>query len=300
MTALEAITGTINETINETITGAITKASTKASTKARPHTYQQTHPGDFVTTQKRIDSVLDEFSSHGLADLNKASLMDRVETKFVLSMHELTGLLATSLDYYSALEIDSHRVFNYENVYLDTPDFKFYTMHHNGKRNRHKVRHRSYQETGTGFLEIKFKSNKSRIDKTRIPMDSFTEQSIASAQTFLDKGLNGDYQGLRPQQYCSYKRIALANEEAGERITIDFDLKFSRYQSAELTAIRDYFIVEVKQLYKDKTSPFLQLMEQLGSRPSSFSKYCFGCYATAGSAVKKNRFKPSLQKYLAN
>ena len=253
-----------------------------------------------VTTEVPICSTLDGFLSHGLSDLKNASLMDRVETKFVLPIRLLSELLEKASGYYSILEIDGHRVFNYGNIYLDTPDYKLYTMHHNGKRTRHKVRHRSYKETGTGYLEIKFKSNKSRIDKVRVRMDDFKDETSEEAQVFLESGLGEEYKDLKPQQSCSYKRIALANEAAGERITIDFDLRFSRYQSDKIRRITDYFIVEVKQLKKDKSSPFLQMMESLSIRPSSFSKYCFGCYATAGSEVKQNRFKPQLQKFLVD
>lgn len=250
-------------------------------------------------SQMGIDRSLNAFPSHGLDDLSNAKLMDRVETKFVLPIRDLAGILAGLADQYSVLEIGGNRVFNYENTYLDTPDFKLYSMHHNGQLNRHKVRHRFYKETGTGFLEIKFKNNKRRTDKTRIRMDSFNSNNLDEAQVFLQQKLKSKYQDLAPQQSSSYKRIALANEAESERITIDFDLCFGRYEEEQSSTITDHFIVEVKQQNKNNNSPFLRLMKSRAIRPSSFSKYCFGCCSIGGAEIKQNRFKPIMQKLTA-
>lgn len=60
--------------------------------------------------------------------------MNRTDTKFVLSESTLKEVLQQVIPYYSVLEINGVRMNKYETLYYDTPDFKFYLRHQNGKK----------------------------------------------------------------------------------------------------------------------------------------------------------------------
>ncbi|MCP5208502.1 MAG: DUF4956 domain-containing protein [Hahellaceae bacterium] len=80
-----------------------------------------------------INETINEYAAHQLSDLKTAALMDRVDTKYLLPTAMATNILQSMLPYYSILEIDGARLFNYQNTYFDTPDYLFYHMHHRGK-----------------------------------------------------------------------------------------------------------------------------------------------------------------------
>ncbi len=237
-------------------------------------------------------SALMKFNGHGLADLKDATLMDRVDTKYLVATNQLNDLLKKLLPHYTALEINGSRMFTYHNTYFDTPKLDFYHQHHQGKLNRFKVRHRDYVDSEKGFLEVKFKNNKGRTIKSRI------ESSVACVDgedetEFLKSQLREAYPKLQASQWGSYQRIALANESAGERLTLDLNLSFSSMDSVRRVCLPDFFIAELKQNKHDLQSPFAREMARLGIRPKKFSKYCIGT-SLINPALKSNRFKTVL------
>lgn len=246
--------------------------------------------------------LLDSYNSHGLDDLDNANLMSRVDSKFILPISFLPKLLAGVHADYSILKIDDKRVFQYQNYYFDTPDMRFYQDHHNGKLNRFKVRHRSYVDTNTQFLEVKFKNNQKRTIKTRIKVadqpnqGSFAQNALCSQ--FIDKQMNQSFEDLIISQQGGYSRIALASEHRSERLTLDFDLWFQPQQgstaSSEKVALPGFFIAELKQNKRSKLSPAYQVLTANGFSPTSFSKYCIGCALIYGGSIKSNQFKKTL------
>lgn len=243
-----------------------------------------------------INTVLDGFSSHGLEDLNKAALMNRVDSKFIIPRDKLATTLEKITDHYSVLEIDEKRVFRYQNIYYDTNDLDFYHSHHNGKLNRYKVRYRSYVDSGSAYLEVKFKNNKKRTQKTRIKVDAPPSQVIETSHDFLYECGLSDSQYLRPVQNGGYFRVALANEAAAERITIDTEMYFYNTPSTDNTKherlpIGNFVIAEVKQSRMNRKSPFYQLMREQGFKKRSFSKYCMGMQFVHEGRLKANKFK---------
>jgi len=157
-----------------------------------------------------VDNALREFNTHALSDIDKLKLMDRVDSKFVVPAPLLPLLLQESQGQYSLLSIDGVERSNYLNVYFDTDGFNYYLMHHNGKLNRVKVRHRHYVDTATAFIELKFKNNKGRTLKTRIQANLDADIAIAEHRGFLaEQGISQDCQ-LQPSQISAYQRICLA------------------------------------------------------------------------------------------
>ncbi len=243
-----------------------------------------------------IDKALNQFATHGLSDVNNAKLMDRVDSKFVIPVELLPQLLEKSRNYYSLLSVDGESLNDYHNVYFDTDNFSYYNMHHNGKLNRIKVRHRHYRTSGAAFLEIKFKSNTGRTLKTRIPADTDAKRAIAEHKDFLlDQGVS-DLGKLQPSQIVGYQRICLASESLGERVTLDTKASFVDPVSGREVVLNDVVIIELKQRRIDRQSPFYRLLRSLGMRPQSFSKYCAGVSMTTTNRVKTNRFKGDINK----
>jgi len=251
-----------------------------------------------TVTHQSLNEALALFNSHGLNDLDAANLMNRVDSKFVLSLSFLPDLLIQLKNCYSVLEINGNRVSSYHNQYFDTPEMALYHDHHNGKLNRYKVRRRRYVDTNTEFLEIKLKNNKKRTIKSRIKLVGEPTEYALCAQ-FIDEQMqintnNLNLRNLDISQQGGYKRIALANEASAERLTLDFDLWYQDRRGNNNVKLPGFFIAELKQNKKSKRSPFYQLMSANNIFPTAFSKYCIGCALLYNSSIKSNRFKPIL------
>lgn len=246
------------------------------------------------------NQVLHKFTPHGLEDLDKANLMNRIDSKFIIHISELNGVLDRLNNYYSVLEIDRQRLFNYDNIYFDTQNLDYYHLHHNGKLNRHKIRYRKYVDTNSAYLEVKFKNNKKRTKKSRIKVFCSPLEVIEKSSDFLtNSGICRPSQ-LQVAQKSGYKRIALANEAEAERLTIDMGLHFWDVNRDTKVKLDEYVIAELKQSKLNRDSPFYRLMRESNRRPSSFSKYCMGMYFTSQDTIKTNRFKSVARDMLRN
>jgi len=245
---------------------------------------------------QNVDSILSTFSSHGLHDLKNASLMNRVDSKFLINIEQLPAILAHCRDHYSVLEIEGCKTFRYKSCYFDTDDMQFFNMHHKGKLNRIKIRHRNYIDTGASFLELKFKNNKGRTIKSRVAVCDDPVKALQQAKIFLTEKQVKHPMALNAVQMGEYKRISLANESIGERLTIDRDLSFIDINTQEKSYLNNTVIIELKQSGHNRQSPLYQLMRKMAIRPQSFSKYCMGMTLTSGDTLKTNRFKKNLLK----
>lgn len=250
----------------------------------------------FVNAQSTLDALLGQFQSHGLQDLKRAQLMNRVDTKFVVPQADLPKLLSDLQQAFSILDIDGRRLFHYESTYFDTPEFDFYHQHHRGCLNRYKVRFREYRDTQSRYLEVKFKNNKKRTEKSRILISNFELFNIHHYTDFLDDlGVPNSHQ-LAPKLVNRYQRIALASEVRAERLTIDINLENSPVTSAEGRALGPLAILELKQASLNRNSVAYQVLRDLQLRPRSFSKYCMGLALTEGAhPIKTNRFRKHIR-----
>ena len=246
----------------------------------------------------RIDQTIKGFSTHDLSAISNSGLMNRVDSKFLLPINSIYQVLNSCSLYYSVLMIDKVTIFQYNNIYFDTPDLGFYRQHHNRKLNRHKVRHRHYADVGTSFLEVKFKTNKERTIKNRCPADIDPVTALAENHCFLrEYGINMPEQ-LISSQACAYQRISLANDARKERLTFDLNINFAstlNHSKAEDSySLTDFYMAELKQEKLNRQSPFYRLMREMGIRPKGFSKYCMGQSLTNNKHIKSNRFKANL------
>lgn len=241
-----------------------------------------------------VTRALSQYEPYGLTDLKNANLMNRVDSKFIMPMAWLSGILDQLNTSYRVLDIKGSRISNYKNQYLDTLPMTFYHDHHNGKLNRFKVRQREYMDTKTSFLEVKFKNNQRRTLKTRI--NTYTDFFQSSdAHKFIKTSVGIPLTNMHVAQHSGYQRIALANEKTAERLTIDFNLWYSLDEVNKIY-LPNTCIAELKQARKTKNSPFYELEEKSQLTPISFSKYCIGCALLHRENIKTNRFKPTLSK----
>lgn len=242
---------------------------------------------------ERLHEELGQFRSHGLADLSRAGLMDRVDTKYLINAAGLIKLLPELRNLCTVLEMDGRRVMRYENFYYDSSDLLFYHSHHSGRLNRYKVRKRTYADQGSSYLEVKFKNNKARTVKTRIPSG---QHPISRDENDFIHACGVPPTGLSERLECHYSRIAFASEETAERLTVDFDIRVKDSISGEHRELTNTVILELKQDGLNRQSDLYRCLKASSLRPSSFSKYCIGMSLVSKRPLKYNRFKPSIRR----
>lgn len=243
----------------------------------------------------QLRQLLAQCHSYSLSDLGGATLMNRVDTKFVVHAELVPRMIQALRSNFKVLDINGERCFEYDNTYYDTNDYQFYSKHHQGKLNRHKVRVRKYVNSDTLFLEVKHKNNKKRTDKKRIPVTEDYDTSLTRYRSFLaEAGISPNLE-LQPSITCCYTRIALSCQHQQDRLTIDFNVTTDLLNNpnTEESSLGGIAIVELKQAKIDRSSPVFDFMREQGIRPASISKYCMGFSQAAKvtPTVKFNRFK---------
>lgn len=238
-----------------------------------------------------LDINTDGFQPITLDKMDQVKLMNRRDTKYWFHKDQISEILdAVASDYY-ILAIDGEQKLPYTTNYFDTEKSAMYLAHHNGKLNRYKVRRRKYIQSNISFLELKFKTNKGRTIKKRIPADyekgSFTEEE----QLFISENTPFDAPELQLSLVNAFTRITLINKKFTERCTIDFDLKFTIGDRME--KLDNLVIVEVKTEGKPANSPLAKALFTRRVKSSGFSKYCVG-KALVDKQLKQNAFKAKL------
>ena len=238
-----------------------------------------------------LEPIIQSFSPISLEEMDRVKLLNRTDTKFVMHIDQLPGLLRRANQFYKSIDIEHNRIFTYRSLYYDTDDLSMYHDHHRGKLNRFKIRYREYVETNKSFLEIKFKSNKSRTIKSRIERDEIPDNFSTKALDFLNKNTPYQAEELKPIIWNNFKRLTLVHKTAQERLTIDFNLRFSNDKNcAELPQLA---IIELKQDKFSVSSDFYKLLREEGIQPSGMSKYCTGMILLTPD-LKHNRFKSNM------
>ncbi|MFL7794198.1 MAG: polyphosphate polymerase domain-containing protein, partial [Anaerolineae bacterium] len=216
-----------------------------------------------------------------------------VPTKYLLNEDQLSRVLARLVGHYRMLEIDGRRLHNYQTLYFDTQGLTLYQQHHNGWRNRYKVRERVYADSDLAFLEIKQKTNTDTTIKSCRRTQALSSQLPRNAPPFLRRHYPYRVEELEAKLFNVFQRITLVSTHSVERLTVDVGLQFSwNGVCVPLTGIA---IAEVKQDGFSMDSEFIRQMRAEGVRATSFSKYCIGV-SMLYPEVKHNRFKPQLRQ----
>lgn len=238
-----------------------------------------------------VQDAVQPFESISLLDLDTYKLLDRFDTKFVLHADDLQMLISHLQDDYSALEIADERVFQYKTLYYDTDDNLLYHLHHNGKLNRSKVRVREYSSTSKKYFEVKFKSNKQKVYKSRLAGSQIDPGlNHDSIRKILEKNnLNG--LELKSKLTVTYNRMTFLHKSLPVKITVDWDLYFKNcINEGELSEL---VIVEFKTAKPSDAAEFTILMKELQIQELRVSKYCLGVMLL-DTQIKRNRFKQKL------
>lgn len=230
-----------------------------------------------------------------LDEMSGVKLMNRIDTKFVVTEAQLKAILSAICDHYYAQEVEGHRLSPYSTVYYDTPELTMYLIHHDRHLVRDKVRVRTYVDSHLTFCEVKHKNNKGRTKKKRIavePIPNIIDNPEAAA--FLAEKQPYEVSTLSPHLVTAFDRITLVNYDKTERLTIDCNLRFENLRSGNKAAMTPLVVMELKQdgrahsLLKD-------VLFEMRIRPFKVSKYCIGTCLTRPE-VKQNRFKKKLRR----
>jgi hypothetical protein len=239
---------------------------------------------------KELNSILNEFTTLNLNQVERVKLLDRMELKYILTIENLPEILSKLSNDYYLLTTGGTGLRHYENRYYDTPDLRMYLDHHNGKLNRFKVRFRKYVDTGNTFFEIKLKNNKGRTVKTRLEVPDEDYRIHGNVQNILQAETGYSSYMLYESLVVKYQRITLIKKQSAERVTFDVDLSY-RY-GTEDASYPCIVVAEVKQP-RSTASVFTTLMHNQHIHPFSFSKYCLGI-ASVYPDVKDNNFKTKI------
>jgi hypothetical protein len=235
--------------------------------------------------------LLNDLQTVTLDELDTVRLLDRKDTKFVFNQIHLPLILEKVKPFYKILEINNDRVFTYDTTYFDTNDFRFYVQHHNGSRNRFKVRFRRYSSDKKSFFEIKIKNNKDRTIKKRIKVDEINEHLGKQERDLVSKIIGLSPSQLTPKLDLEFSRITLTDNNFNERLTIDANLSAKNGTSNKIFG--QLIISEIKQNKYNPKSDFIRILRNLKIQEMRFSKYCMGLLHVNNN-LKYNRFKPRL------
>lgn len=249
-----------------------------------------------ITTMTPLDRVT-SLPAISLADLNDAAaLQTRVDRKYILDGTQLLSLLYGLRTRLAALDIDGQRSFSYESVYFDTPALESYRSAAHKRRQRFKVRTRSYLDTRTTMLEVKTRGHRNATVKNRQP-HRFEQRSHLDddAQRFVNTtvGRAGLAATLTPVLTTCYDRMTVVDLDDVARMTIDADLRCIA-SSGGSVGLPDHFVVETKS--SGAPSAADRRLWAYGIRPTKISKFGTGM-AALDPSLPSNKWHRTLNRY---
>ena len=252
-----------------------------------------------ATTYDTINSLSlwQRMASITLEEMRGVKLMNRVDTKYVLTEDEVMAMLERAAERgYRVQVIGDVRAARYDTLYYDTAQRDMYVAHHNPTLSRQKIRTRRYEDGGDTFLEVKNKSNRGRTHKRRIAIDGSAFDAIhdhCSTLEFLAEHSRYDVATLAPALATRFVRITIVNRNLSERVTIDLNLCYEDLRSGRSATICGMAIVEVKQ-EGSSSSEIKAILRDMRVMPFRVSKYCLGTALTV-EGIKKNRLQLKLR-----
>ena len=243
-----------------------------------------------------LTDILQKFPPISLEEMKAVKLMNRIDTKYLVSCERLPEILSHLMGHFYVQELAGRRIAHYHTLYYDTPDVQMYHVHHAGKLNRQKLRARIYCDTQDAFCEIKTKNNKKRTKKKRVELalsDFGNMLQKPEIRDFVSQKLWYAPELLVPQVENEFDRITLVNMGKTERLTIDMNICFRNRYTQHNAEVPHLVIIELKQ---DGNIPsfFKSVLQEMRIHPYRISKYCLGTMLT-NPTVKRNRFKKKLR-----
>jgi len=249
-----------------------------------------------LSSDKNLQSQLASFITITLSEIDKVKLMRRVDTKYVFDLQQLPLVFEQFYKHYYLVEINGIAVQDYKTVYYDTPNYLFYLQHHNGIKNRFKVRFRTYINSDLSFLEVKHKTNKKETIKSRLEQAAIFNELNNQHAEFISSKIDKPFDKLTPSLANRFNRITLVSKNFDERITIDSGISVFDLRNNTEKECKHLCIIETKRDIQMHNNTSAQVLQKLRIQPSGFSKYCMGL-ALTNTSIKKNLFKPRLLKF---
>jgi hypothetical protein len=240
----------------------------------------------------KLKSKIAILNSIGLQELDSVSLLNRVDSKYVVTFLQLDEVFQCLQANYSVLEIAGLRVFSYENNYFDTSNFLFYNDHHNGYVNRIKVRSRRYVDTNLCFFEIKKKVKIDRTYKYREPIPEILTYLNDDRKQLIQDYTRKKITDLNLTLKNNFNRITLVDKDFTERITIDTNLTYT--ENDKELHFGNFAIIEVKQSKRNNNSAISAYLKEKHIREINISKYICGVLLMKPN-IKKNQFLPLIK-----
>lgn len=255
------------------------------------------HRGELTYEALNTMPLWRDMASITLDEMRDVKLMNRIDTKYVLSEAEVLDMLHSAEKCgYRVQVIDGVRACRYDTLYYDTSERDMFRVHHNQQLTRQKIRTRLYVETAQAFLEIKNKTNRGRTKKRRIAIAQSALRDFNNASdavSFYNKNARYAIDDVSPALATRFTRITLVNPELTERLTIDLGLSYEDVRSHRVATIPGMAIVELKQ-DGNTISTMKRILRDMRIAPLKVSKYCLGTTLTVES-IKRNRFKLKLR-----
>lgn len=227
----------------------------------------------------------------------KAAMQTRIDRKYLLTSRQAKQVLATLPAQPAVLEIQNQRDFSYDSVYFDTPNLESYLLAATGRRNRYKVRTRSYLDTGTTYLEVKTEGARAATVKERIPYTLADRDRLnAEGRSYLAESLahltSWEPEAFAPVLATGYRRttVYLPQEEKNpvdSRMTIDTSLTWTPLATASSPAgkkqVGRSYLAQGLVIIETKSGSAPSIADKhlwrAGIRPSKISKFATGLAA---------------------
>ncbi len=249
-----------------------------------------------------FNEPLKKFEKLTLTELNStASFLKRIDRKFLLTTKEFKETLEDFKKDFRVLEIAGQRMFKYDNVYMDTSDYKFYNDHQNGVNPRTKIRTRLYKDSDLTFFEYKHKKDWVTTKyRYQFPMDEHGIMTKWKKRFFewvwqsINNGEKAPH--ITPAIRTTYDRITLVSKNGEERMTIDFNIKTKnlRRKNARVVELKNLVIIESKTLKKDALAIDVMKKHNI-KKAKACSKYSLWV-VYAGLAEKYDHFANTMEK----
>jgi len=268
-----------------------------------------------------LDVPLTGLDTIDLAELTeRASLLTRIDRKYLLRRSELDAVLADLDPGVRVLDINGVRSSAYESVYFDTPELTSFLMAAHPRRRRFKIRTRTYVDSAQSYLEVKTRGGRGVTVKDRLPYApsdraTLTTEGCRYTDTVLDDAAITGAHGhdLMPTLTTRYLRTTLFIAESSSRATIDTGLSWAtvphrtaaeRSMPESSVPGRDapqrrldrpeLAIVETKS--GSRASAVDRILWAHGHRPATMSKYGTGM-AALHRDLPRNKWAPVLRRY---
>lgn len=236
--------------------------------------------------------ALDGLATVSLVELNAiAALQTRVDRKYIVPESVFGPMLGTLAKRYRLLEIDGQKRFGYQSVYFDTAELDLYQAAATGRRNRYKVRTRTYLDSQLCMLEVKTKGGRGHTEKHRMEyLHGDPSHLNRRAHEFVASIVGSPSDGLAQALTTGYQRSTLVDPVGATRLTIDQNLRCMDWVGRAVSL--DAVIIETKS--SRAPSPADRWLWTNGIRPAKISKFCTGL-AALHPELRSNRWHRALE-----